>query len=202
MNLGALIASGQHSVLFVAAGVVFGALVVCAEPAVWVLTVQVEEISGGSIRRSLMMAALSVGVACAVGMAMFRIVNGVSLWYFLIPGYLLCFGLMRFCPPLFTAIAFDSGGVASGPMASTFVLAFALGASGALGGNPITDAFGVIALIAMTPIIAIQALGILVTRAGNRKTLSPENAPPGAMPESPSGNSQSETQTASLEDNA
>ena len=87
-------------------------------------------------------------------------------------------------------------------MASTFVLAFALGASGALGGNPITDAFGVIALIAMTPIIAIQALGILVTRAGNRKTLSPENAPPGAMPESPSGNSQSETQTASLEDNA
>lgn len=201
-ELGALIASGQHSVLFVAAGVVFGALVVCAEPAVWVLTVQVEEISGGSIRRSLMMAALSVGVACAVGMAMFRIVNGVSLWYFLIPGYLLCFGLMRFCPPLFTAIAFDSGGVASGPMASTFVLAFALGASGALGGNPITDAFGVIALIAMTPIIAIQALGILVTRAGNRKTLSPENAPPGAMPESPSGNSQSETQTASLEDNA
>lgn len=170
-ELGALIAGTQPSALFISAGVLFGALVVCAEPAVWVLTVQVEEISGGSIRRSLMLAALSLGVACAVGMAMFRILNGISLWYFLIPGYLLSFGLMRFCPPLFTAIAFDSGGVASGPMASTFILAFALGASNALGGNPILDAFGVIALIAMTPLIAIQALGILVTRAEN-KTLA------------------------------
>lgn len=170
-ELGALIAGTQPSALFISAGVLFGALVVCAEPAVWVLTVQVEEISGGSIRRSLMLAALSLGVACAVGMAMFRILNGISLWYFLIPGYLLSFGLMSFCPPLFTAIAFDSGGVASGPMASTFILAFALGASNALGGNPILDAFGVIALIAMTPLIAIQALGILVTRAEN-KTLA------------------------------
>ena len=170
-ELGALIAGTQPSALFISVGVLFGALVVCAEPAVWVLTVQVEEISGGSIRRSLMLAALSLGVACAVGMAMFRILNGISLWYFLIPGYLLSFGLMRFCPPLFTAIAFDSGGVASGPMASTFILAFALGASNALGGNPILDAFGVIALIAMTPLIAIQALGILVTRAEN-KTLA------------------------------
>lgn len=177
-ELGALIAGGQHSILFVAAGVIFGALVVCAEPAVWVLTVQVEEISGGSIRRSLMMAALSIGVACAVGMAMFRILHGVSLWYFIVPGYLLAFALMRFCPPLFTAIAFDSGGVASGPMASTFILAFALGASGALGGNPITDAFGVIALIAMTPIIAIQALGILVNRAEHPTTPSAGSARP------------------------
>lgn len=182
-ELGGLIAGGQHSLLFISAGVILGALVVCAEPAVWVLTVQVEELSGGSIKRSLMLAALSIGVACAVGMAMFRILNGVSLWYFLIPGYLLCFGLMRYCPPLFTAIAFDSGGVASGPMASTFVLTFALGASGALGGNPITDAFGVIALIAMTPIIAIQALGILVNRAEHKAVpstaaFSPCDIPP------------------------
>ena len=100
----------------------------------------------------------------------------------LIPGYLLCFGLMRYCPPLFTAIAFDSGGVASGPMASTFVLAFALGASGALGGNPITDAFGVIALIAMTPIIAIQALGILVNRAEHKTAPSTAASPPCDIP--------------------
>ena len=111
-----------------------------------------------------MLVSLCIGVAAAVGMAMLRVVTGMSIWWFLIPGYVLALGLTLFCPRMFTAIAFDSGGVASGPMASTFILAFTLGASHSLGGNPITDAFGVIAMIAMTPLITIQVLGILVDR--------------------------------------
>lgn len=116
-------------------GVALGALAVCAEPAVWVLNAQVEEVSGGHIKKSIMLVSLSIGVACAVGMSMLRVVTGLSIWWFLIPGYILALGLTRYCPRMFTAIAFDSGGVASGPMASTFILAFTLGASRSLGGQ-------------------------------------------------------------------
>lgn len=142
-------------------GVVFGAVVVCAEPAVWVLTEQVENVSGGTIKRKIMLIALSAGVALSIGVSMLRVLYKFSLWYALIPGYALALILTLFCPPLFTAIAFDSGGVASGPMTSTFILSFTLGAAISSGGNPATDAFGVIALVAMTPLIAIQILGII-----------------------------------------
>ena len=107
-----------------------------------------------------MLAALSAGVAISLGISMARVLFGFSLWYILVPGYALALALTFFCPNLFTAIAFDSGGVASGPMTSTFVLSFTLGSSAASGGNPAVDAFGVIALVAMTPLIAIQVLGI------------------------------------------
>ena len=163
-ELGGLLALHDMQYAIVAVGLVLGALVVCAEPAVWVLTAQVEEVSGGHIRRSVMLASLCIGVAAAVGMAVIRVVGGLSIWYFLIPGYALALALMLPCPRMFTAIAFDSGGVASGPMASTFILAFTLGASHSLGGDPIADAFGVIAMIAMTPLITIQILGILYDR--------------------------------------
>ncbi|MBP5793510.1 MAG: DUF1538 domain-containing protein, partial [Spirochaetaceae bacterium] len=142
-------------------GVFLGAVVVCAEPAVWVLTKQVEEISGGTIRRSVIFAALSFGVAFSVGLSILRVLTGFSLWYVLLTGYAVALVLAFFCPGLFTAIAFDSGGVASGPMTTTFILSFTLGISNALGGNPLTDAFGVIALVAMAPLITIQILGIL-----------------------------------------
>ncbi len=142
-------------------GCIFGAVVVCAEPAVWVLTEQVESVSGGTIKRKVMLAALSAGVAISIGISMARVLFGFSLWYILIPGYALALLLTLFCPKLFTGIAFDSGGVASGPMTSTFILSFTLGASSASGGNPAVDAFGVIALVAMTPLIAIQVLGII-----------------------------------------
>ncbi|MFA6689073.1 MAG: DUF1538 domain-containing protein [Sphaerochaetaceae bacterium] len=145
-------------------GFLFGAVVVCAEPAVWVLTDQVEEVSGGHIRRPVMLATLAIGVAVAVALAMTRVVTGLSIWWYLIPGYAIALAMTFFCPPLFTAIAFDSGGVASGPMSSTFILSFTLGASMALGGNPVLDAFGVVAMIAMTPLIAIQALGLMYQR--------------------------------------
>lgn len=149
------------SVLLVGIGVVFGSIVVCAEPAVWVLTDQVETITGGTIKRKVMLFALSAGVALSIGIAMLRVLLGFSLWYVLIPGYSIALILSYFSPKLFTGIAFDSGGVASGPMTSTFILSFALGASGACGGNPAVDGFGVIALVAMTPLIAIQILGII-----------------------------------------
>lgn len=148
-------------IILILVGCVFGAVVVCAEPAVWVLTEQVEGVTGGTIKRKVMLVALSAGVALSIGLSMARVLFGFSLWYILVPGYAVALLLTFFCPNLFTGIAFDSGGVASGPMTSTFILSFTLGASAATGGNPAVDAFGVIALVAMTPLIAIQILGIV-----------------------------------------
>jgi hypothetical protein len=159
--IGARIGASEGNWVLIPIGLVFGAVVVLAEPAVWVLNNQVEEVSGGAIKKEAMLASLSLGVAAAVGIAMLRVVTGISIWWFLVPGYALALALTFFCPPLFTAIAFDSGGVASGPMSSTFILAFTLGASSAAGGNPLSDAFGVIAMIAMTPLIMIQILGLV-----------------------------------------
>ncbi len=159
--LGAALGGTGRGFLLIPIGLILGAVVVCAEPAVWVLNDQVETVSGGHIRRMVMLASLSMGVAVSVALSMIRVITGISLWWFLIPGYAAALILTKFCPPLFTAIAFDSGGVASGPMSSTFVLSFALGASAATGGNPVTDAFGVIAMVAMTPLIAIQILGLI-----------------------------------------
>ena len=169
--LGAL--SSQNSigsVLLVVIGCAFGAVVVIAEPAVWVLTDQVESVSGGTIKRKVMLIALSSGVAVSVGLSMLRVLTGFSLWYVLIPGYAVSLLLTFFCPKLFTGIAFDSGGVASGTMTSTFILSFTLGASAASGGNPAVDAFGVIALVAMTPLIAIQVLGMIFGTKNKRRT--------------------------------
>ncbi|MFA6707704.1 MAG: DUF1538 domain-containing protein [Sphaerochaetaceae bacterium] len=167
-QIGSMIGSFEHPMILVPLGILFGGVVVLAEPAVWVLTEQVEQVSGGHIKRRIILAALSIGVAFAIGIAMLRVVTAMSIWWFLIPGYLVAITLTFFSPPLFTAIAFDSGGVASGPMSSTFILSFTLGASAAVGGNPIQDAFGVIAMIAMIPLIALQILGILVKKKEER----------------------------------
>ena len=139
---------------------IFGAITVCAEPAVWVLTEQVEEASGGNIKRRIMLTSLSLGVAFSIGLSILKIIYGFSIWYILIPGYALALILTFFCPPLFTGIAFDSGGVASGPMTSTFILSFTLGCASSYSSSS-SSAFGVIALVAMTPLIAIQILGII-----------------------------------------
>ena len=163
--MGAGIANSlDNSWWLVPVGLLFGAVVVCAEPSVWVLTSQVEEVSGGHIRRPVLLITLAIGVAIAVALSMTRVITGLSIWWYLIPGYALALGMTFFCPPLFTAIAFDSGGVATGPMSSTFILSFTLGASIALGGNPVMDAFGVVAMIAMIPLIAIQSLGLIYRR--------------------------------------
>ena len=107
-----------------------------------------------------MMLSLSIGVACSVGLAMLRVLTGISIYYILIPGYLIALTLTFFVPKIFTGIAFDSGGVASGPMTTTFLLPFSMGACEALGGNVLTDAFGIVAMVAMTPLITIQLVGL------------------------------------------
>jgi hypothetical protein len=137
-----------------------------------VLTSQVEEVSGGYIRRPIMLAALSISIALAMAVGMLRVLSGLPIMWILLPCYALAILLSRFCPPIFTAIAFDSGGVASGPMSSTFVLALTLGSSFAIGGDPTTDAFGMIAMIAMAPLITIQLLGLIF----KHKERQPPNA--------------------------
>ena len=121
---------------------------------------QVEEITSGAIPGGAMSASLSIGVAASIGLAMVRVLTGVSIFAFLVPGYLLAVVLSFFVPKMFTSIAFDSGGVASGPMTATFLLPFAMGACEALGGSIVTDAFGVVAMVAMTPLLTIQLLGL------------------------------------------
>ena len=150
---------GGWYVLLIGTGLVLGAIIVCAEPAVWVLSEQVENVSGGTIKRKMLLIFLSVGTAMAIGLFMIRAVAGFNLKWILIPGYAISFILMIFCPSLFSGIAFDSGGVASGPLTSSFVLSFALGASSSGSGG--TDSFGVIALVAMMPLLAIQIMGIV-----------------------------------------
>lgn len=141
------------------AGFVLGLVVVLAEPAVHVLNKQVEEITNGNVSKTAMMIALSIGVGLSICLSVIRILFGFSVLYYLIPGYLISLGLSFFVPKIYTAIAFDSGGVASGPLTSTFILPFAIGACVAMNGNILSDAFGIVAMVAMTPLITIQMLG-------------------------------------------
>ncbi len=159
--LGQTIARLPYSWIIVPIGMIIGYFIVLAEPAVFVLTKQVEEMTSGAISAKAMGTSLSIGVAISVGLAMIRVLTGISILYFLIPGYFIALILTFFVPKLFTAIAFDSGGVASGPMTATFLLPFAMGACEALGGNIITDAFGIVAMVAMTPLITIQIMGLI-----------------------------------------
>ena len=140
---------------------ILGMVVVLAEPAVHVLNTQVEGITGGEVSKRQMMIALSIGVGVSIGLSVIRVRYGFSLLYYLIPGYLLSLGLSFFVPKLYTAIAFDSGGVASGPLTSSFILPLVIGACCTLQGeNAVLDfAFGVVAMVAMTPLITIQTLG-------------------------------------------
>jgi hypothetical protein len=162
--IGETLGNGNYKALLVILSLTFGAIVVLAEPAVWVLTKQVEEISGGLIRRKVLLVALSAGISIGVGLAMVRVIFGFSIAYILVPFFAVALSLTFFCPKLFTAIAFDSGSVSSGPMTTSFILSFALGASNALGGNPLVDAFGVIGLVAAAPLVAIQILGLIFAK--------------------------------------
>ena len=150
---------GIWFVLLIITGLALGAIIVCAEPAVWCLSEQVENVSGGTIRRKVLLTFLSIGTAVAIGLAMWRAISGFNIKWLLVPGYVISMVLMIFCPELFTGIAFDSGGVASGPLTSTFILSFTIGAASYGSGNG--DFFGVIALVAMMPLIAIQIMGII-----------------------------------------
>ena len=158
--IGATIASGPSKWLLIPIGMLIGYYIVKAEPAVAVLTKQVEEVSNGSISHKAMGLALSAGVCVSVGLSMVRVLTGLNIFWLLIPGYAISLGLTFLVPNIFTGIAFDSGGVASGPMTATFLLPFAQGACHALGGSMMTDAFGIVAMVAMTPLVTIQVMGL------------------------------------------
>ncbi|MCH1981418.1 DUF1538 domain-containing protein [Ruminococcus sp. OA3] len=157
--LGQIIAGLPYRLIILPIGMVIGFFIVKAEPAVYVLMEQVEEITSGAISGKAMGTSLSIGVSISLGLAMIRVLTGISIFWFIVPGYAIAILLSFFVPKIFTAIAFDSGGVASGPMTATFLLPFAMGASQAVGGNIVTDAFGIVAMVAMTPLITIQCLG-------------------------------------------
>ena len=159
--LGYQIATLPYRWVLIPIGMLMGWFIVQAEPAVHVLNKQVEEITSGAIPGRAMSTSLSIGVAMSIGLSMVRVLTGISIFWLLIPGYLAAIIMSFFTPKIFTAIAFDSGGVASGPMTATFLLPFAMGACDAIGGSIITDAFGVVAMVAMTPLITIQMLGLL-----------------------------------------
>ena len=159
--IGKQLGSVSYNWILIPLGMVVGYFIVAAEPAVHVLNSQVEEITGGAISKVAMLWSLSVGVALSIGLSMIRVLFGLSIWYFIFPGYLLALVLTFFVPKIFVAVAFDSGGVASGTMTATFLLPFATGACAAVGGNILTDAFGIIAMVAMAPLVTIQVMGLV-----------------------------------------
>ena len=171
--LGQQLGGNGHGWALVPIGMLIGYFLVTAEPAVHVLNKQVETITNGAISQRAMMLSLSIGVACSVGMSMLRVLTGISIYWMLISGYTIALVLTFFVPKIITGIAFDSGGVASGPLTSSFILPFAVGVCYVLGGESkiMSNAFGVVAMVAMTPLITIQLLGFkaVMTRKVKQK---------------------------------
>ena len=168
--LGQVLTGQSYHWVIIPIGMLIGYFIVRAEPAVYVLNKQVEEVTDGAISAQAMGMALSAGVSISVGLAMVRVLTGISILWFLIPGYAVAIGISFVVPKLFTAIAFDAGGVASGPMTATFLLPLAQGACVAVGGNIVTDAFGVVAMVAMTPLITVQLMGLAAQlKTGRRR---------------------------------
>lgn len=158
--LGKEVASESWEWLLVPIGMLIGYYIVKAEPAIQVLNHQVESVTNGAVSAKSMNRCLSIGVAVSVGLSMLRVLTGLPIYWIIIPGYIIALVFTRFVPKMFVGIAFDSGGVASGPMTTTFLLPLSIGACEAVGGNIMTDAFGVVALVALTPLIAIQIMGL------------------------------------------
>ncbi len=161
--VGSALASMDNKAAVVSIGFVLGFVTIMAEPAVYVLTHQIEDVTSGYVKRKVVMLSLSIGVGIAVALSILRIIfPDLQLWHYLLPGYLIALSMTYFVPKLFVGIAFDSGGVASGPMTATFILAFAQGAAAATeGANVLVDGFGMIAMVALTPLIALQVLGFM-----------------------------------------
>ncbi len=161
--VGYKLASMESKAFIIIVGFVLGMVTILAEPAVYVLTHQIEEVTSGYVKRSVVMGTLAVGVAFAVALSVIRVlVPEIQLWHYLLPGYAISVAMTYFVPKLFVGIAFDSGGVASGPMTATFILAYTQGAADAVeGASVLVDGFGVIAMVALTPLIALQILGLI-----------------------------------------
>jgi len=157
--LGGQLSALEHNWLLLPISMIIGFFIIAAEPAVVVLNKQVADITQGAISRRAMNLSLAIGVAAAVGLSMLRVLTSLPIMWLLLPGYIIALGLSFIVPKEFTSIAFDAGGVASGPLTSAFLLPLAIGASAALDGNVVKDAFGIIAMVALTPLITIQILG-------------------------------------------
>lgn len=168
--VGAKIADLQNPPLLIGIGFLLGLVTILAEPAVYVLTNQIEDVTSGYVKRRTVLVALAIGVGISVALSMIRIlIPELKLWHYLLPGYLIALTMSYMVPKLFVGIAFDSGGVASGPMTTTFILAFAQGAADRIvGADVLLDGFGIIAMVALTPLIALQILG-LIYRYKSRK---------------------------------
>jgi hypothetical protein len=159
--IGKFVGALPYNWVLIPIGVIMGYFIVLAEPAVHVLIEQVEDLTGGAIKRNTLLRAFSISVGIAVGLAMIRVLTGISIWWMLVPGYGMAVLLSFFVPRIFTSVAFDSGAVASGPMTATFLLPFTMGACSAAGGNIMMDAFGVVAMVAMTPLVTVQIIGFI-----------------------------------------
>ncbi|MFA5543573.1 MAG: DUF1538 domain-containing protein, partial [Bacilli bacterium] len=161
-DIGFLLVGLNKDWLIVLIGFVLGLMVIMAEPAVYVLTRQIEDVTSGSLRKSSVLISMGLGVAVAVMLSMIRVlVPSLEFWHYALPGYIIALVLMKFTPKLFVGIAFDSGGVASGPMIGTFVFAYVQGVADGKGADLLTDGFGMIAMVALAPLIALQLLGIV-----------------------------------------
>ena len=165
--LGSELASGPVRFILIPLAMLFGWFIISAEPAVKVLEKQIEDVSSGAIPGKAVKISLSIAIALATGLSMLRVLTGISILYFLIPGYAIALILSFFVPDIYTAIAFDSGGVASGPMTATFMLQFVIGVSSATGGNILSDAFGLVAMVAMMPLITVQIMGFIYGRTAS-----------------------------------
>ena len=159
--LGQKLAEENLRFLLIPISMIVSWFIISAEPAVCVLNKQVEELSSGAISEKAMHYSLAIAIALANGLAMLRVITGISIMWIVVPGYLIALALAFFVPQTFTAIAFDSGGVASGPLTATFMLPFAMGACSTIGGNIMTDAFGLVALVAMMPLLSVQIMGLI-----------------------------------------
>ncbi len=166
ITLGAL----SNNWIMVPIGFVLGFVATFAEPAVRILNLEVERVSSGSIPQKVLLYTLSIGVAFSIALSMLRILTGWPLYYFIVPGYLAALLLLRYSSPTFTAVAFDSGGVTTGPMTVTFILAIAVGAASVMEGrDPLLDGFGMIAMVALAPILSVLVLGLVFDRRRGKK---------------------------------
>ncbi|GGJ82263.1 hypothetical protein GCM10007063_00920 [Lentibacillus kapialis] len=175
-QMGHVLGSLPYKWVLIPIGFVIGFFAIYAEPAVAVMVEQAERVSGGYIPEKLLLYTLSVGVGISVSLSMIRLIYGFSLWYFIIPGYIIAFVMIRYSPKTFTTIAFDSGGVSSGPMTATFILAMFTGIAGQIEGrDALLDGFGMVAMVALAPILSVLTLGILFSRKEKSQYVSEDS---------------------------
>ncbi|HHX49605.1 MAG TPA: DUF1538 domain-containing protein [Clostridiales bacterium] len=197
-KLGFAIASKSFKWILIPLGFLIGAMIAFAEPSIHILAKQVDTLTGGSVSKRFMLIALCTGIGLAVVLAMIRILTSIKIWWFLVPTYVISIGLMFFVEPIFTAIAFDSGSAASGAIVATFALPFALGASSSVGGNPLLDAFGIVAYVSMIPILLLQLTGVVYkikTAAIQKKKLVPATEDISSHPQVEPNNIDAEKET-------